>query len=449
MSTKELETLMRPIRIALDNTLEAFLRDAANVPMQPVPRMRAEADGSTRHWIDQVLDSRPFVRAAMRQLEAKGQLRIAEMLLARELGVDCGERPTTDNAWSPQRAIVEVFLEDYLREAVSTPDESPFDDSSDIAFREQVDRLHSLLSADKLVAQLIVVIGGVAITTDELEVARDVRIVPFSVQMREQLWRIAGWGSIAPQPLQSYELSDVSHLIAVELKGSLLRRWEWPEAHEKALRARQALLLAGASSARQGVSWLSHDELYASYLSRLRVGSGIVAQPLSSTFGPRSKLDAAAASKLPALYAALATPPQSRPLDLALRRLLTSSERANEEDRLIDTWIAFEALFVSDSTTELRFRASLRIARYAGHNRGERERLFAGLRRAYDWRSRLVHGGDPTTADSKKKLGALEDAVTLSESTLRAVLAQALLAGSPPQLADIDNSFLADASSSQ
>lgn len=121
-----------------------------------------------------------------------------------------------------------------------------------------------------------------------------------------------------------------------------------------------------------------------SYLSRLRAGSGVVAQRLSSTFAARSTLDASATSQLPQLYAALETRRGSRELALALRRLLTASERASHEDRLVDSWIAFEALFVRDASTELSFRASLRIARYIGSNRAEREELRVGLKNAYE-----------------------------------------------------------------
>jgi hypothetical protein len=335
-----------------------------------------------------------------------------------------------------------VFLEGYLHEAINSPDDSPLDDPADVAFRKQVSVLHALLSASEFTAQLIVLIGGVTIEPDEVRLAPHVSLVPFTEQMRDQLWRIAGWGSLASQPLQSHELRDVSHVIAVEFTGTLLARWDWPDAYGRASRARQALLLAGATSARQGVAWLRHDERFASYLSRLRIGSGVVVQPLTSPFAIRSTLDASATSHLPQLYAALEMLLEDAVLQLALRRLFTASERANLEDRLIDSWIAFEALFARDALTELSFRASLRIARYLGTSRAQREELRAGLKRAYEWRSKLVHGGDPSTA-RVSKIGTLEDAVVLCERTLRAVLAKVVLDGSTPDLDGLDDTFLA------
>jgi hypothetical protein len=126
---------------------------------------------------------------------------------------------------------------------------------------------------------------------------------------------------------------------------------------------------------------------------------------------------------------------------LALRRLISSSERQSPEDRLIDCWIAFEALFAHDSNTELRFRATLRIARYVGRDAKDRRDIFHTLRQAYDWRSRIVHGSDPERADPKK-LGNLEDAITACEQLLRRALREWLVDPPSSDLREIDDSFL-------
>jgi hypothetical protein len=438
MSIESLETMLRPLRVTLESALESLLGDPSLQGTRPMPRMTSEPDGSGRLWVEDEFDPGSLVRAAMPQLHARGQLRIAEMLLARELGID----PGALDDWTPQRAIIEVFLEDFLREAISAPDDSPFDDPADIAFGRQTARLHALLTTGEFAGQLIVPIGGVKLEPDEIRLAPHLTLTPFSQDMRDQLWRIAGWGSIAPQPLQAHELRDVSHAILLDLHGTLLAPWQWPDAYQNAGRACRALLLAGAASARQTLAWLRHDERFTSYLTRLRVGSGVVVQPRIWTHPAPSTLNPSATSQLPGLYAALKKPIDDPALDLALRRLFSASERASDEDRLIDSWIAFEALFASDAQTELSFRASLRIARYIGNSRPERERLRAALKKAYDWRSRLVHGGDPSTA-KVAKIGTLHEAVTVCDRALRAALARAVLDGSAPDLEKLDDTFLA------
>ena len=79
-------------------------------------------------------------------------------------------------------------------------------------------------------------------------------------------------------------------------------------------------------------------------------------------------------------------------MSLIFRRLNSAYERRLAEDALVDLWVAFEALVVPDSTTELRYRASLRIARLAGTSFDERQAAFLTARSSYDARSKVVHG---------------------------------------------------------
>jgi Apea-like HEPN len=443
LGIEQLTTLMRPLRVQLENALEQVLQPEPVVPIQRVPRIEAAADGSGKQWVETELDARALVLAAMPVLEKGSFLWTTEALLAKELGIEPDPTPRTTRGWSPQGQIVEVFLEDYLLAAYGPnppPDDaSPFNEPTDFAFQAQIERLHAFLAAPELSGHLIAVIGGVAIATDNLPLDADTSIVRFTDAWRDELWRIAGWGSTAAQPLQSQDFFDVSHVVAVQVTGQPLGGWDWAMAQTNADRASLALLLCGASAVRLGVSWLRHDEKFASYLSRLGVGAGLVRQPFTTPGGGRTVLTEDQTHDIPELYARLDAVPDDGPLGLALRRLLASSERTTAQDRLIDMWVAFEALFASDSRTELSYRASLRIAQYVGQDTEERRAIFKGLRRAYDWRSHLVHGSDPDRADVKK-MGELTDAVTVSEQTLRRALCQWLR--TPANLEDIDARFL-------
>ena len=88
-------------------------------------------------------------------------------------------------------------------------------------------------------------------------------------------------------------------------------------------------------------------------------------------------------------------------MSLIFRRLNSAYERRLAEDALVDLWVAFEAFVVPDSTTELRYRASLRIARLVGTSYNERQAAFLTARSSYDARSKVVHGGTvPTDLDA-------------------------------------------------
>jgi hypothetical protein len=87
--------------------------------------------------------------------------------------------------------------------------------------------------------------------------------------------------------------------------------------------------------------------------------------------------------------------PEAR-FTLALRRFDRLYGRESPEDKLIDCWVAFEALFLWDvSGGELRFRAGLRIARFLGDDPTERLELNKRVKSSYDARSHVLHGGDP------------------------------------------------------
>ncbi len=80
---------------------------------------------------------------------------------------------------------------------------------------------------------------------------------------------------------------------------------------------------------------------------------------------------------------------------LAVRRFDQTFERLETEDRLIDCWIALESLVVPDGSSELSYRASLRIGAFLGASAAERRTIFERLRRSYAVRSKLVHGDRP------------------------------------------------------
>ena len=83
----------------------------------------------------------------------------------------------------------------------------------------------------------------------------------------------------------------------------------------------------------------------------------------------------------------------------SIHRFNLAFDRGLLADRIVDLVIAGESLFMGDlgvqDRGELRFRFALRAAKFIEHpNYGERD-LFHVMRRAYDARSAIVHGGSP------------------------------------------------------
>jgi Apea-like HEPN len=118
----------------------------------------------------------------------------------------------------------------------------------------------------------------------------------------------------------------------------------------------------------------------------------------------------------------------------ALRRFQFAADRALPDDEIVDLMIAAEALFLREMDEqyrgELSFRLSTRTASLLGKTLEERLRLFKFMRRAYDTRSVIVHGGVPKGDDL---LGLAGEPVTIQvfaddlEGVLRDALKTAML----------------------
>ncbi len=85
-------------------------------------------------------------------------------------------------------------------------------------------------------------------------------------------------------------------------------------------------------------------------------------------------------------------------LAMALRRFNMAFERRQLDDRIVDLMIAAESLFLNDSGDpsargELRFRLATRAANFVECPRYAPRQMFDLMRKAYDIRSQVVHGG--------------------------------------------------------
>jgi Apea-like HEPN len=124
-----------------------------------------------------------------------------------------------------------------------------------------------------------------------------------------------------------------------------------------------------------------------------------------------------------------AVPKLNDEFPIAVSRFTSTTERQSPTDRLIDASIGLENLFLQGTNDELSFRLALRAAWLLGQSANERREIFGELKKVYDSRSRVVHGGVQAPAEP-----AIVDAAV---DSLRRVLRKiAELNVNPKQLAD-------------
>ena len=101
--------------------------------------------------------------------------------------------------------------------------------------------------------------------------------------------------------------------------------------------------------------------------------------------------------------------------ELLINRLNYSHYRHQDEDRIIDFFIGFEAMFLQDSKFETIYKLAMRFAHIFGENKDEKYKLFLFMKNAYDIRSMIVHGS-VSKKKFEKELRKL-DVTTLKEFT--------------------------------
>lgn len=115
----------------------------------------------------------------------------------------------------------------------------------------------------------------------------------------------------------------------------------------------------------------------------------------------------------------------------AARRFSDASDRDRDDDRLVDLMIAAESLFLSDAGApqergELRYRLALRAAFFIDSNEYSRRQIFKHMRRSYNVRSAIVHGGGEPDPDLLKSPTdaplSLRDFTKVTEHLLRIAL---------------------------
>jgi hypothetical protein len=342
--------------------------------------------------------------------------------------------------------VLDTFVADFIRLAITEEASSeipaPFRNPEQDALGAAVCRLHRFLQTDRFSGTLVAPLLRATLDLDSIELRPGARIERFSDETKRELWAAHGWGSVAVDPLPGHEILTTTHAIVVDVEGERLGGWDWHKAQEQVPLALLALRLLGPGPVTAPWAMLRPPGEFADYLVRLGASGGLVSQPLRDVHRGRFELTAAEAPALASLYRHLAADSHPSEFALALRRFTSSYQRVSDEDRLIDYWVAFEALYAPDQTSELRFRVSLRIARLLGSTPESRVSLFAAMRRSYDWRSLIVHGGGPPGGKKKRDLGPFPQTLAATEDAFRRTLLLWTDPATRPTISEIDDQLL-------
>lgn len=101
---------------------------------------------------------------------------------------------------------------------------------------------------------------------------------------------------------------------------------------------------------------------------------------------------------------------KNRFIELAIKRFNLSHIRKDLEDKLIDMMIAFEALYLTDNA-ELSYKLATRAAFILGMDKkkSEQKEIYLFLKKAYDIRSKIVHGSKHLNQNKIKLSNGKED----------------------------------------
>jgi Apea-like HEPN len=100
----------------------------------------------------------------------------------------------------------------------------------------------------------------------------------------------------------------------------------------------------------------------------------------------------------------------------AITRLEDAYSRTKDEDKLLDYWIALEALFLPEKQTrDMAESIALAVSYYIGQTEDSRKSIQASIRQSHELRSRIIHG-------KSGKNRALEEMITKTGNYVRLAL---------------------------
>jgi hypothetical protein len=228
---------------------------------------------------------------------------------------------------------------------------------------------------------------------DEVPLEEGLSIRRLEDSERDELWRNHG-GEIHPGPLNP-TVADLEdwHMVVDYRWTPPIGRADDVKAVELTRDVVRALRLHHPGLTGASIFWTIDDPAErwrregagSLFAPEAMVQRGPLGGQLESQLGPSSGED------LKVLLSALRGA-RGGNLPLILDRFDSAFSRRSPQDRLIDLWIALEAMILPDGRAELRYRAALRLAHLVGEGSQGKREVFELARESYDCRSRVVHG---------------------------------------------------------
>ena len=274
------------------------------------------------------------------------------------------------------------LLIDYVGQDLMTD----WDEARAVGAYEPVE---AFLRTETLTWMLVAPLRGAAGTDLNFDFGDDLRLRLLTPAELDSLW-------------QSSEFGGIDRHSVMGLKFCLEYRATIPkEAQPDQRTAREAINDVVTSLRLVGAERVAAPNLLARTVERtfgLGFGRGMTSSLEPAPLGD-SQIDAGVCAQAQNVARRLIAARKKPTLRLALRRFDFASQRLRVEDRLIDAWIALEALFLPGERDELRYRVSLRMAYFLSADAVERTMTFQQVRSSYDARSAIVHGHEPAHLD--------------------------------------------------
>ncbi len=166
--------------------------------------------------------------------------------------------------------------------------------------------------------------------------------------------------------------------------------------------------------------------------------------PSLSRLGSTYELSLDDVDSLLPIFEATAKVRDKSALRVALDRFNYAYDRTRLHDRIIDEWVALEALFLPTQEQELRFRAALRISYFAGRDGPDGRQLYKLMKDSYELRSWIVHGeSEPKRGKSAWPRDRVGEVAAATEESVREILRLCVLNPGEPRVDRLDAAIVA------
>jgi Apea-like HEPN len=334
---------------------------------------------------------------------------------------------------SPAMWLREVLVAPFVRHYLARFIEPRYvEDRFDAIFSHLVDALTN----DEVHVDIVSpVVGFRAEVIDEVPLAENLSVFELTDRDRQEIWQWFGQPPFGRQAVTVDQLSQWTHAIrerVVCVRGEAVPPLD---AHRTAT-AVAMIRLQRRGSVRTGVWWLTPARPEDAYGGQ-RVWFGQRGPEIAPS--SPDELYVASAEDLAQVSALLARYEQRSSgsvFEFALRRFDPVHERLDASDRLVDFWIALEALFgqtqKGQDLGDVTYRLETRIPRFLHEARPDRVALQTKLRKLYLTRNDVVHGSPRVSANKIVK------AAQQTEDIARQALKGWLMRGAPPTIEELD-----------